>query len=488
MPYPNFHAARMIDPNKFQSIVQLKELPNGIRLIGGKLKGEQSSTVQAYRFPKEKFTVSQAKAWLKKEKLSPMLFEPASEQKESDETDMCKKQKDSVNRFDVFNDIQEYMIEPFKKTPEGFLKGRAIVTNTGIFNYTDKQGNMLRELRSPEEVFSDKSLKSLEMIPATNNHPGEGVSVLNAKGLQVGYTGQDVRVDGHAVSVPLVITDEETIKEIENGKCSLSCGYGAELEFKTGYAFGNNQYDCIQRDIVYNHIAIVDRGRAGDLARMKFTMDSDAILIDSVSVSNDIDNNIKGEIMKKIILDGVEYEAEAKVIETITKYKEDSAQKDKTIEEKNNEISKLQADKDQLSDDIEKLKSEKLSDEDIKLAVKDRLSVLSVASKLKVDCVDSLTNKDVKKAIIKSQYPAAQLDDKDDVYINARFDAIVEKLDETVTRLAEKENKTRVLGDNIPNTQANKESKKDSLAEKRKAFCDGLEKECETYTGAASVK
>ncbi len=81
MPYPNFHSARIRDPNEFTRIVVLETLPNGIMIYGGPLEAGGDATAQAYRFPKDKFTVAQAKAWLKEHKIKYILFEPASEPK-----------------------------------------------------------------------------------------------------------------------------------------------------------------------------------------------------------------------------------------------------------------------------------------------------------------------------------------------------------------------------------------------------------------------
>lgn len=81
MPFPNFHAARVRDPSDFERIVVLETLPNGIMIYGGPLKEGGKSTAQAYRFPKDKFTVAQAKAWLKEHDVKYILFEPASEPK-----------------------------------------------------------------------------------------------------------------------------------------------------------------------------------------------------------------------------------------------------------------------------------------------------------------------------------------------------------------------------------------------------------------------
>jgi HK97 family phage major capsid protein len=61
-------------------------------MILGKIKGEDAMTVQAYRFPIEKFTEAQARKWLKDNKIEPIAFEPAEpeEKSMSDELDELK--------------------------------------------------------------------------------------------------------------------------------------------------------------------------------------------------------------------------------------------------------------------------------------------------------------------------------------------------------------------------------------------------------------
>jgi len=84
-PYPDEHAARVRNPGDFQKdSFRSKELPKSdVRMIIGKLKGETTTTVQSYRFPKDKFTVAQAKKWLKDNDVKYIEFEPAKETKES---------------------------------------------------------------------------------------------------------------------------------------------------------------------------------------------------------------------------------------------------------------------------------------------------------------------------------------------------------------------------------------------------------------------
>ena len=79
-PFPNEHAARIASPNLFEKIVQLEKLPNGIRILGGPLKSDPqgSGKPQSYRFPRDKFTTSQARTWLKEHDIKFILFEPAT--------------------------------------------------------------------------------------------------------------------------------------------------------------------------------------------------------------------------------------------------------------------------------------------------------------------------------------------------------------------------------------------------------------------------
>jgi hypothetical protein len=80
MPFQNFHAARVREPGDFDRIVVLTTLPNGIMIYGGPLKSNPSggTTAQTYRFPKDKFTAEQARAWMKAHDIHVILFEAAT--------------------------------------------------------------------------------------------------------------------------------------------------------------------------------------------------------------------------------------------------------------------------------------------------------------------------------------------------------------------------------------------------------------------------
>ncbi len=101
IPFPSEHSARLrspsgFDPQSFRRTnggsVTIKdagkiEVPATISIIWGKLKGKSGEDdpvlVQALRFPIKDWTEDQAKAWLKKNNIKTIVFEPATGTKES---------------------------------------------------------------------------------------------------------------------------------------------------------------------------------------------------------------------------------------------------------------------------------------------------------------------------------------------------------------------------------------------------------------------
>jgi len=84
MPYPNEHAARLIDPDKFDADSFRRENDKfgaGIHAIFGRLKGEDSMTLQAVRFDADKFSPDEARKWLEEHGYHPIVFEEAAAEK-----------------------------------------------------------------------------------------------------------------------------------------------------------------------------------------------------------------------------------------------------------------------------------------------------------------------------------------------------------------------------------------------------------------------
>ncbi len=169
--------------------------------------------------------------------------------------------------------IDTFPVPKVQKTDQGFLEGEVVASRTGIFNYYDADGKCRKELRHPEDVLKEDSLKTLKMIPVTDDHPQEFVDANNASALQKGFTGESYRTDEDGnIVVRIKVTDSGLINKILSGrKAELSLGYSVTLKKDEG-TYKGERYDYRQTDIVYNHLAVVEMGRAGRNAR--FRLDS----------------------------------------------------------------------------------------------------------------------------------------------------------------------------------------------------------------------
>ena len=370
--------------------------------------------------------------------------------------------KKDIRRFDNIDNSQ-WMTIPFERTNEGFLRGRAIVTSIGVFTYKRKDGTIQRELRLPEEVFSPSTLNSMKLKPVTLNHPTELVTQDNADKLQVGSLGDNPSwskewehrnweevTDGINCAIDMIITRKDAIDAILNGKQALSMGYTCDLEMaEPGATWCGVEYDFIQRNIRYNHCAIVDSARAGDNAKIELRADSeDAVLEDMVTK---LDGGTS--MLKKINLDGIDYEAEESVIKALNseraradKAENDACETKKTMDKKvadmekkvtelEKRISEVEAERDTAKDkadglekELDEAKKANLDSSRLDEAVKAKMELLHNAEKAGVEVKEDMSDMDIKKAVILSKFKNANFDGKDEVYVQARYDATVEIL------------------------------------------------------------
>lgn len=152
-------------------------------------------------------------------------------------------------------------------TEEGYLVDHPVVTRCGIFEYSDpmSKDGIRRELRLPEEVFSEKSLASYEGKPIIITHDAGEIDKNNVHEEQIGTILSKGYQDGNKVRCKIVIHNTDALKEC--GLRELSLGYGLNLDETPGIYQGQ-KYDAIQRDIEVNHLALVGEARAGDRARL----------------------------------------------------------------------------------------------------------------------------------------------------------------------------------------------------------------------------
>lgn len=85
-PYPNEHAARLVDPSKFDDFRRDADAGgSGIDFIYGILAAG-GSELQSIRFDKDKYTAAEARAWLSEHDFNAIKFEEATEERAVEET------------------------------------------------------------------------------------------------------------------------------------------------------------------------------------------------------------------------------------------------------------------------------------------------------------------------------------------------------------------------------------------------------------------
>lgn len=169
--------------------------------------------------------------------------------------------------------IDQASVAGTRRTGDGYLVAEAKAVRAGIQLYTGAEVgredlDVVRVYRPPEEVFADASLQSASHAPVTLDHPDADVTAENWKDLAVGEVSTLARKDGEWVQFPLILKDASAIRAVEAGKRELSAGYTCVLDWTPGVTEAGEDYDVRQTQIRFNHVALVDRARAGAEARI----------------------------------------------------------------------------------------------------------------------------------------------------------------------------------------------------------------------------
>lgn len=162
------------------------------------------------------------------------------------------------------------------KTPEGFLICKDVpIARTGTQQYRGCEfggpvADGIYDVQRPEaEVFDRAAVASFEGKPVCDEHPEEDVTPDNYGRYMKGVCRDVRRGDGdlsNCLVADLVIYDADLINKIEAGKREISCGYDCLWN-----PTSDSSYD--QLEIRGNHVAVVDRGRAGHKVAIRDTAD-----------------------------------------------------------------------------------------------------------------------------------------------------------------------------------------------------------------------
>lgn len=115
-------------------------------------------------------------------------------------------------------------------------------------------------LRDPEEL--EKAAPTFNNLPLLNKHIPVSADEPQ-KEVIAGTTGSDTVFEDGYLKCSLAVWDAEAIAGIESGEqVELSSAYHYTADMTAG-EFEGRHYDGVMRDIVGNHVALVDVGRAG---------------------------------------------------------------------------------------------------------------------------------------------------------------------------------------------------------------------------------
>lgn len=326
-----------------------------------------------------------------------------------------------------------------ERTPQGGIRADAHLTRTGVFVYRNPDGTERRELRPASEVFKADSMGTLAAAPITDNHPPEGIVEPSTwKTRSVGHLGEKVRQDGQYLAGTVYVQDGDSVQSIERGdKRQVSCGYRCHIDQTPGQLPDGTRFDAVQRDIEYNHVAIVAKGRAGDDVGIKMdAADAPAIAVRVDEIQDDAPadpapKQTRQDAMSTIRIDGVDYQiGDGPARQAVEKA---IAERDQRIDALTQERDKAAAERDARAKerDEHKARADKAeSAERLDELARERAGILEGARKLageeaKLDG----SNHEVRKQALQAADPELKLDDASEAYVAAYFDAEVRRAD-----------------------------------------------------------
>ncbi len=361
-------------------------------------------------------------------------------------------------------------------TDEGYLIDHPIVTTCGIFEYTNPDGTIRRELRLPEEVFSAASLASYKGKPIIITHDAGLVDKNTVTEEAIGTILSEGYRDGDNVRAEIVIHDTDTMKEC--GLRELSLGYNLTLDETPG-EWNGEPYDAVQRNIEINHLALVGSARAGENARLNIDgktkggkpmfkrnrkrTDEDDNILTAVPQPADESNADDDDEMNTPPVEGAADSDEPETLEEKVQMVKDRrdrrdaedqptdneaalgviAQQNEDIQTLLDCIDELQARKDfddtedkqnvdegadEANGDDDENQSGSLNMDSVDRIVSQKLKLCRIADKINLDGVEGMSITAAKKAIIKKAKPGVRLDGRSKAYIDAMYDITEEAI------------------------------------------------------------
>lgn len=361
-------------------------------------------------------------------------------------------------------------------TPEGFLRDSPIIGRAGVQVYRRADGGERREYRPPEVIFQAQTLAAVVGIPIIDKHSAL-INATNVRQHQVGTVLSQARQDGSNMIADIVIHDPTPVTK--HGRRELSLAYGVRCDETPGVSPEGEAYDARITEITrFDHLAIVDKGRAG-VAKLRLDAD-DAISADlqDIEILQKDDNmptepnpggnggapsnapNVNPPAnpsvnpgsgnrgMAILRLDGIEYQVPPEVERAAVRAQE-------ALTDANRRADSAEAERDGLRSQVSSHEAAiAQARSDGATAARARLKLEGVAAEHGVEVRTDASDRVIKETIIRKVHGDTQMnfDGRSDDYLNALFDTALATA--TKAKKTNEANRAAVNGAGQPGARA----------------------------------
>lgn len=320
-----------------------------------------------------------------------------------------------------------------KTTKEGYLVATTRVARTGVQVYLARElgdvaieagfkpDDPVRVYRHADEVFHPDSLSTITRLPVTIDHPKDEVTAENWSDLAVGEVGDAYKTEPEWIIVNPMIKDSKATEAAKTTHKEISMGYSASIVRARD---GLPAY-FEQKNIRYNHLALVPKGRAGEKARIGDGW--------GISPINDFQPGDKPSTvgdrhmtdqLKTVVLGDKAVQVAVADVAAIEQFKADMAKrladaesaKKKAEEDKDEQIGKLKA-------DLAKAQKDAEIDVDALVAARSELVATVKAIDAKIETAGK-TDADIRKAAVAAKLGDEMVADASEAVILGMFKAI----------------------------------------------------------------
>lgn len=311
-------------------------------------------------------------------------------------------------------------------TPEGYLRDSPVIGRAGIQEYRRADGSLRREYRPPDVVFAAESLAAVQGIPIIDQHIGL-MNATNVRQHVIGTVLTPARQDGSNFLADIVIYDSTPVTK--HGRKELSLAYAVRTDETPGTTPEGENYDAkIEAILRYDHLAIVEKGRAG-VARLRLDSD-DAVsteLPDSADIQPEkeitVADSVTPQPSKLVVVrvDGIEYQTVPEVERALTRLNTDLTATGKRADAAEAERDALKATIAKHAEELAQVRSDAAG------TVRARLELEGVAKQHGVEVRVDSSDRAIREAVIRKLSGSTDMkfDGKSDDYVGFAFDHAV---------------------------------------------------------------